>query len=106
MARIIYVENDGTEHHVEVPNGSSVMRGALDAGVAGIDAICGGQCACATCHCYLDVAWMNRVPAILEMEEDMLGEVTAERTGFSRLSCQLVVTPELDGLRISIPERQ
>ncbi|MFN3472988.1 MAG: 2Fe-2S iron-sulfur cluster-binding protein [Blastomonas sp.] len=106
MASIIYVEHDGTEHQVEVPTGSSVMRGALDAGVAGIDAICGGQCACATCHCYVDAAWVCRLPAILEMEAEMLDEVTAELTDFSRLSCQLVVTPELDGLRISIPERQ
>lgn len=106
MARIIYVENNGKEHDVEVPAGVSVMRGALDSDVAGIDAICGGQCACATCHCYVDAAWVKRLPPILEMEDEMLSEVTAQRTDFSRLSCQLVVTPELDGLRISIPERQ
>jgi 2Fe-2S ferredoxin len=106
MPRIIYVAKDGNEHIVEVAAGQSVMRGAVDAGIEGIDAVCGGQCACATCHCYIDAAWTDRVPGVLEDEEDMLDEVTAERTSSSRLSCQIIVSSELDGLRVSIPPRQ
>lgn len=103
MARITYVENDGTERCADVATGVSVMRGAIEVGVNGIDAICGGQCACATCHCYIDEAWLERLPAIREIEDEMLDETAAERRRESRLSCQIMVTPELDGLRVLIP---
>lgn len=103
MVRITYVENDGSERTTDVPEGISVMRGAVEAGVNGIDAICGGQCACATCHCYVDDAWLDRLPAIRDIEDEMLDETAAERRPQSRLSCQIIATPELDGLRILIP---
>lgn len=103
MVRITYVENDGTERCAEVVAGTSVMRGALEAGVYGIDAICGGQCACATCHCYVDNVWIDRLPAMRDIEDEMLDEAAAERRPQSRLSCQITVTPELDGLRVLIP---
>jgi 2Fe-2S ferredoxin len=106
MARITYVESNGSEHCVEVETGLSVMRGALEAGVSGIDAVCGGQCACATCHCLVDEAWIERLPAIDELEDEMLEEVTAGRTPRSRLSCQIEVTPELDGLIVHIAQMQ
>lgn len=103
MARITFVENDGTERCVDVASGLSLMRGAIEAGVNGIDAICGGQCACATCHCYVDDAWVDRLPPMRDIEDEMLDETAAERRRQSRLSCQITVTPELDGLRVLIP---
>lgn len=103
MARITFVEKDGTERSADVATGISVMRGAIEAGVNGIDAICGGQCACATCHCYIDNAWLDRLPAIREIEDEMLDETAAERRVQSRLTCQIIVTAELDGLRVFIP---
>ncbi len=105
MARITYVEFDGTRHSIEVPPGQSVMEGAVRNGVPGIDADCGGNCACATCHVYVDEAWLGRVEGPLEGEKSMLDYVQKAKPN-SRLSCQIAVTPELDGLVVSTPERQ
>jgi 2Fe-2S ferredoxin len=105
MARITYVEFDGTQHSIEVPPGQSVMEGAVRNGVPGIDADCGGNCACATCHVYVDEAWLGRVEGPLEGEKSMLEYVQKAKPN-SRLSCQIAVTPELDGLVVSTPERQ
>lgn len=106
MPAIIYVQPDGTEQAVDVPVGWSVMDGAVKNGVPGILAECGGSCACATCHVYVDAAWAGRLPPRADMEGDML-ECTAEpATERSRLSCQVRVTPELAGLRVEVPASQ
>lgn len=106
MAKITYIEHNGTRHEVEVKPGMTVMEGARDNGVPGIDADCGGACACSTCHVYLDEAWIDRVPAKDTMEEDMLDFAWAPDPVKSRLTCQIKVTPDLDGLVVHIPEKQ
>lgn len=91
---------------VQAAPGQSVMRAALDANVAGIEAECGGCLTCATCHVYLDADNAARVPAATQEEEDMLGYVAAERRPGSRLSCQLLAAADLDALVVQLPERQ
>ncbi|MDE8654504.1 2Fe-2S iron-sulfur cluster-binding protein [Novosphingobium album (ex Liu et al. 2023)] len=105
MARITYIEFNGTAHQVEVEPGTSVMRGAVDNGIPGIDGDCGGGCACATCHVYVDAGWMQLLGQRAEIEEDLLGFAQDVRPQ-SRLSCQIEVTPELDGLVVTMPETQ
>jgi len=105
MPKVTYIEYNGTEHQVEVPTGLSLMRGAVNNGVPGIDADCGGECACATCHVYVDEAWREKVGSPSPMEEDMLDFGFDVRPN-SRLSCQIKVSDELDGLVVSTPERQ
>ena len=106
MAKITYIEHNGTEHVVDVKPGMTVMEGARDNGVPGIDADCGGACACSTCHVYLDDAWIDRVPAKDAMEEDMLDFAWQPDPVKSRLTCQIKVTDDLDGLIVRIPEKQ
>jgi 2Fe-2S ferredoxin len=106
MTRIVYIEPDGRRVELEVPVGWSVMQGATVEGVAGIEAECGGLCSCATCHCYVDAAWLDLLPLPSENEDVMLQNVAAERRPNSRLSCQLQVKPELEGMIITVPERQ
>jgi 2Fe-2S ferredoxin len=106
MAKITYVEFNGTEHVVDVKPGMTVMEGARDNGVPGIDADCGGACACSTCHVYLDSAWVDRVPAKDAMEEDMLDFAWQTDPVRSRLTCQIKVSDALDGLVVHIPEKQ
>lgn len=103
MARITYLEPDGTRHELDVPDGWSVMEGATQNDIEGIVAQCGGECSCATCHVYV-VSGDVGEPA--EDELDMLELVAAERRPNSRLSCQLTVGPELDGLVVQIPDTQ
>ena len=105
MPKIKYIEHDGKEHEVEVPAGWSVMEGAVKNMVPGIDADCGGACACATCHVYVDPAWMEKMPARDSMEETML-DFAQDLEPTSRLSCQIKVTPELDGLVVRMPKSQ
>jgi len=105
MARITYIEQGGTRHDVDVPNGLSVMEGAKRFTVPGIDGDCGGACACATCHVYVDEAWRQIVGPPSPMEEDMLDFGYDVRVN-SRLSCQIKVTEALDGLVVATPERQ
>ena len=106
MAKITYVEHNGTEHVVEVANGLTVMEGARDNGIPGIEADCGGACACSTCHVYVDDAWVEKLPAKDGMEEDMLDFAFEPDPTKSRLTCQLKVTDALDGLRVQMPEKQ
>ena len=106
MPRVIYIEPDGRERALELECGQSVMRGAMDAGLEGIEAQCGGNCACATCHCYVATEWLDALDAPSEDERFMLANVAAERRPNSRLSCQIVVEPALDGLCVQLPERQ
>jgi len=106
VPRVIYIEPDGRERALELKCGQSVMRGAMDAGLEGIEAQCGGQCACATCHCYVQGPWLDKLPPPSDDERLMLTNVAAERRPESRLSCQLIVVPELDGLMVRFPDRQ
>ena len=107
MPRVTYIAHDGARTDVDVPEGENVMHGALFNGVEGIVGECGGALACATCHCYVDEAWTERVggPASQE-EEDMLGIAAAEVKPNSRLGCQIALTDELDGLVVHMPDRQ
>ena len=105
MVRITYVEHDGTEHAVDVSPGLSVMEGAVKNNLPGIDADCGGACACATCHVYVESEWMSKVGSRAQMEEDML-DFAFDVRDTSRLSCQIKISDALDGLRVRIPEKQ
>jgi ferredoxin, 2Fe-2S len=107
MPKVTYIEFNGMEHQVEVPVGLSLMRGAVNNAVPGIDADCGGECACATCHVYVDPAWDERIgrPEEGSMEESMLSFAAVTQPN-SRLSCQLTMTEELDGLILRMPEGQ
>lgn len=105
MVSITYIEFDGTTHDVQVEAGNSLMKGAVYNGVPGIDAECGGACACATCHVYVDEEWLPRLPQVQSEESGML-EFANEAQDSSRLSCQIIVTPEMDGLVVRMPEFQ
>ena len=105
MASITYIEHDGTEHVVDVKSGLSVMEGAIRNNVPGIDADCGGACACATCHVYVDEAWREATGSPSAMEESML-DFAEEVEPNSRLSCQIRVSDALDGLVVRLPENQ
>jgi 2Fe-2S ferredoxin len=105
MPKITYITFDGTEYGVDAPVGSTVMENAVKHMVPGIEAECGGACACATCHVYVDEAWTDVVGSPEPMEEDMLDFAFDVRPN-SRLSCQIKVKAELDGLVVRIPERQ
>ncbi|MGA1024821.1 MAG: 2Fe-2S ferredoxin [Rhodobacteraceae bacterium] len=106
MAKITYVEFNGTQHVVDVANGLTVMEGARDNNIPGIEADCGGACACSTCHVYVDPAWVDKLPAKDDMEEDMLDFAFQPDAQRSRLTCQLKVSDALDGLVVHMPEKQ
>ncbi len=105
MAKITYIESSGTVHETAGTNGSTVMETAIMNGVPGIVAECGGACTCATCHVYIDDAWTDTVGGPSMMEEDML-DFAFEVRPASRLSCQIKVRDELDGLVVHVPKRQ
>lgn len=106
MAKITYIEHNGTEHVVDVANGLTVMEGARDNGVPGIEADCGGACACSTCHVYIAEDWVEKLPAKDAMEADMLDFAWEPDPVRSRLTCQIKVTDALDGLVVNLPEKQ
>ena len=105
MAKITYVEHNGTEHAIDVKNGLSVMEGAVKNNIPGIDADCGGACACATCHVYVDPDWLAKTGERSAREESMLDFAEGVEEN-SRLSCQIKVSDELDGLVVRMPESQ
>jgi 2Fe-2S ferredoxin len=105
MPKITYIEHNGSEHVIDVKNGLSVMEGAVKSNIPGIDADCGGACACATCHVYVDAAWQDKVGSKSPMEESML-DFAENVEPNSRLSCQIKVTDQLDGLVVRMPESQ
>ena len=105
MPKITYIEHDGTEHVIDVKTGLSVMEGAVKNNIPGIDADCGGACACATCHVYVDPAWLDKTGTPSAMEESMLDFAESVEPN-SRLSCQIKVSDELDGLIVRMPESQ
>ncbi|CDX26853.1 2Fe-2S iron-sulfur cluster-binding protein [Mesorhizobium sp. RCC_202] len=105
MTKLTYIAHDGTQFDVDAENGSTVMENAIRNAVPGIEAECGGACACATCHVYVDEAWTAEVGEPEAMEEDMLDFAYDVRPN-SRLSCQIKVRDALDGLVVRVPERQ
>ncbi|MEM7694396.1 MAG: 2Fe-2S iron-sulfur cluster-binding protein [Pseudomonadota bacterium] len=105
MATITYITHTGEEHKVEADTGTTIMEAAVRAMVPGIEAECGGACACATCHVYVDPAWLEKTGGPSPMEEDMLDFAFEVKEG-SRLSCQIKVDDALSGLIVRVPERQ
>ena len=105
MAKITYIEFNGTEHVIDVKNGLSVMEGAVKNNIPGIDADCGGACACATCHVYVQGDWLPKTGDKSAMEESML-DFAENVEDNSRLSCQIKVSDELDGLTVKMPQSQ
>ena len=105
MVKIIYIEHDDTEHSVDVDIGTSIMEGAVSNSIPGIDADCGGGMACATCHVYVKEDWFDKVNKKNEGEDDMLDQAYEPKKN-SRLSCQIIVSDDLDGLVVDMPEKQ
>ena len=105
MPKITYIEHNGKSHEVKVANGLTVMEGAVQNNIPGIDADCGGSCACATCHVYVDEKWFNKLIKKDSAEEDML-DMAYEPKKFSRLSCQITVEDSLNGLVVKMPSKQ
>ena len=105
MAKITYIEHNGKSHVIDVPKELTVMEGAVQNNIPGIDADCGGACACATCHVYVEEKWFNKLKKKEDGEEDML-DMAFEPKKFSRLTCQIVVGDELDGLVVKMPSKQ
>lgn len=105
MAKVTYIEDNGTEHTIDVPNGTTLMEAAVKQGIPGIDGDCGGACACATCMVFVPEEWQGKLPGIEAMEETML-DFCERREENSRLSCQIVASDELDGIRVKMPDSQ
>ena len=105
MPKITYIEHNGKSHVVEVSNGLTVMEGAVQNNIPGIDADCGGSCACATCHVYVDEKWFGKLPNKENAEEDML-DMAFEPNKFSRLGCQITVTNDLNEMVVKMPSKQ
>jgi len=105
MSKITYIEHSGETHTIDVANGLTVMEGAVQNNIPGIDADCGGSMACATCHVYVKEEWFNKLPKKEDGEEDML-DMAFEPKKNSRLSCQIIVSDQLDGLVVNLPEKQ
>lgn len=105
MPTLTFIEHNGTAHQVKGDIGQSVMQAATFASVPGISADCGGACSCATCHTYIDDAWLGKVPEAQGMENDML-EYAFERRESSRLSCQMIISEDMDGMVLHLPSSQ
>jgi 2Fe-2S ferredoxin len=105
MPKVTYIEFNGKQHEVNVENGLSIMEGAVQNGVPGIDADCGGACACATCHVYVKEEWLDKLPEKVDSEIDML-DFAFETKKNSRLSCQLILEDKYDGIIVNLPEKQ
>ncbi len=105
MTKITYKDYKGKSQTIDVDNGLSVMEGAVQNEIPGIDADCGGAMACATCHVYVEESWFNKIPKAEDAEVDMI-DMAHEPKKTSRLSCQIIVSDELEGLEVSTPEKQ
>ena len=105
MPKITYIEHGGKSHTIEVPKELSVMEGALQNNIPGIDADCGGACACATCHVYVDEKWFGKLKKKDDAEQDML-DMAFEPNKFSRLGCQITISDDLDGMVVKMPSKQ
>ena len=107
MTAVIYVEHNGTRHTVDVPDGDSVMQGAVNNGIPGIVGECGGACSCATCRCTVDAAWAMKVGApTSDAEKELIEGAEGEYKTNMRLTCQIEISPELNGLIVHLPEKQ
>ena len=105
MTKITYIQHNKKSHSIDVANGLSVMEGAIQNNIPGIDADCGGSMACATCHVYVEDKWFDKIPKAEDAENDMI-DMAFEPKKNSRLSCQIIVSDELDGLEVTTPEKQ
>ena len=105
MAKITYIDNQGTSKTIDVENGLTVMEGAVQNDIPGIDADCGGSMACATCHVYVPENWYDKLEKVQDAEQDML-DMAYEPKKNSRLSCQIIVSDQLDGLEVTMPKKQ
>ena len=105
MVKIIYIEHDGTEHPVDVDVGTSIMEGAVSNSIPGIDADCGGGCACATCMVFIDDEWKDKMSSMSDEEESMI-DFHEYKEDSSRLGCQIPITEEFDGLKVKMPPSQ
>jgi len=105
VSKITYIDNEGNSKTIDVENGLSVMEGAIQNNIPGIDADCGGSMACATCHVYVEEKWLNKLPKAEDAEVDMI-DMAFEPKKNSRLSCQLIVSDELNGLTVTTPSKQ
>ena len=105
MPKIKYIDHEGNSKTIEIENGLSVMEGAIQNNIPGIDADCGGSMACATCHVYVEEEWLNKLPKAEDAEVDMI-DMAFEPKKNSRLSCQLIVSDELNGLTVTTPSKQ
>jgi len=103
MPKVIFKQPDGSQQEVDVPVGHSAMEAAIDNNIPGIVAECGGACACATCHAYVDEAWAAKLPVAEDMEDAML-DAALERRATSRLTCQIEITDELDGIVLEVAD--
>jgi 2Fe-2S ferredoxin len=106
MAKIVYRTAHSHATTLDVPDGTSLMKAAVEAGIPGILGECGGNAMCATCHVYVDKGGLHSLATLSDDEDEMLDCTAAERTDASRLSCQLIATPELDGLTVDVPQEQ
>ena len=105
MSKITYIEHSGETHTIDVANGLTVMEGAVQNNIPGIDADCGGSMACATCHVYVEDFWFNKIPKAEDAENDMIDMAYNPKKN-RRLSCQIIVSDEIDGLTVTTPEKQ
>ena len=105
VSKITYTDNQGNSKTIDVENGLTVMEGAIQNDIPGIDADCGGSMACATCHVYVEEEWLDKIPKAEEAEVDMI-DMAFEPKKNSRLSCQLIISDELNGLKVTTPEKQ
>ena len=105
MSKITYIDQKGESKTIDVENGLTVMEGAIQNNIPGIDADCGGSMACATCHVYVEDSWLNKIPQAEDAENDMIDMAYNPKKN-SRLSCQIIVSEELDGLIVTTPEKQ
>ena len=105
MPHVTFISFAGAHHEVDVPAGTTLMRAAVDHSVPGIDGDCGGNCACATCHVFIESPWAEKLPPRSDAEEDMLG-LTVDPRATSRLGCQIRLNDALDGIVVALPEGQ
>jgi len=106
MPKVTFIDADGPRHEVEGKNGVSLMEIAISNNLDGVEAECGGSCMCATCHCYIEEEFSAALPAMESDEDEMLGFTAADRRPTSRLSCQLKMSDELDGIEVHLPTEQ
>jgi 2Fe-2S ferredoxin len=106
MVQVVFTEPDGNQEEVDVPEGWSLMQAAINHGVEGIEGECGGSCCCATCHVYVDEAYLDKLETMADNENEMLDNTASERKATSRLACQVKASADLDGLVVQIPEEQ